>query len=151
MNEVGKMEIRMDSTGTEKPLIQSRMVTKKSKRQRMLDSFEDNFNKMTENPDWTRPDAKDFCYAKDFPVQPVNIWEEKFISLTDVVTSTITSDRPVTLRLEGRSFQNKRSLSLNGSCSVDVASNSVLVREGGTVMAKVSENPEVSAVYFYFS
>ena len=101
-------------------------------------------NKMTDIPDgWNRPDAKDFCYAKDYQVQPVNIREEKFISATDVVTSTITSDRPVTLRLEGRSFQSENSLSLNGSCSVDVASNSVLVREGGTVTAKVSESPEV--------
>jgi len=78
-------------------------------------------------------------------------FQEKFISTTDVVTTTITSDRPVTLRVEGRSFQSGNSLTLNGSCSVDVASNSVLVREGGTVTAKVSESPEVlkEAVLMY--
>ena len=107
---------------------------------------------MTEIPDgWNRPDGSDSCYAKDYPVKPVSIREEKFISTTDVVITTITSDRPVTLRLEGRSFQSKNSLTMNGSCSVDVASNSVLVREGGTVTAKVSEKPEVlkEAVLMY--
>ena len=54
-------------------------------------------------------------------------------------------------RVEGRSFESGNSLTLNGSCSVDVASNSVLVREGGTVTAKVSESPEVlkEAVLMY--
>ena len=109
-------------------------------------------NKMTEAPDgWNRPEGTDYCYAKNFHLETVNIREEKFISLTDVMTTTITSDRAVTLRLEGRSFQSANSLSLNGSCAVDVASNSILVREGGTVTAKVSEKPEVlkEAVLMY--
>ena len=63
--------------------------------------------KMTEAPDgWSRPDSEDFCYAKAVAgVQPVTVTEEKFISSNDVVTTTIVADTPVTLRIEGRSFQ----------------------------------------------
>ena len=63
-------------------------------------------NKMIDPPTgWNRPNATDTCYAKSVNVEPVNIREEKFISRTDVVTSTIVSDRPVTLQISGRSYQ----------------------------------------------
>ena len=61
-------------------------------------------NKMTELPNPSRPGGNDTCYAKHFPIEPVYIREEKFISLTDVVTTRMMSDRPVTLRIAGQSF-----------------------------------------------
>ena len=61
-------------------------------------------NKMTELPNPSRPGKNDTCYAKHLNIQPVYIREEKFISLTDVVTTTIMSDRPVTLQIAGQSF-----------------------------------------------
>ena len=102
-------------------------------------------NKMTEVPEgWNRPEATDTCFAKAVSVQPVTVREEKFISSNDVVTTTIVSDRPVTLQITGRSFfMDDKVISLNGSCSIDVASNSIQVTEGGRVMAKVAESPEV--------
>ena len=51
--------------------------------------------------------ATDICYAKEInEVQPVFIMEEKFIS-NDVVSTIMISDRPVTLKISGRSFQVK--------------------------------------------
>ena len=40
---------------------------------------------------------------------------------------------------------------MNGDCSLDIATNSISVTEGGTVIAKVSESPEVlkEAVLMY--
>ena len=49
--------------------------------------------------------AIDTCYAKEIDeVKPVFIMEEKFIS-NDVVSTIMISDRPVTLKISGRSFQ----------------------------------------------
>ena len=101
-------------------------------------------NKMTEEPTgWDRPNATDTCYAKTVNVQPVFLREEKFISRNDVVTTTIVADRPVTLQISGRSFWMEDGLSFNGSCKIDVATNSIHITESGRVMAKVSENPEL--------
>ena len=61
---------------------------------------------MTEVPDgWSRPEGEDFCYAKRVDIEPVSVREEKFISANDVVVTTIVADRPVTLKIEGRSYQ----------------------------------------------
>ena len=63
-------------------------------------------NKMTDPPTgWDRPNATNTCYAKAVGIEPVFIREEKFISSTDVVTTSILSDRPVTLHMSGRSYQ----------------------------------------------
>ena len=73
-----------------------------------------------------------------------NIKEEKFISSNDVVSSTITSDRPLKLEVTGQSFgMEKRIVSLNGQCSFDPELNSILVLEGGRVTTKVSNDPIV--------
>ena len=53
-------------------------------------------NKMTENPSGNRcPMCIDKCFAKEIPIVPVNIKEEKFISSNDVVSTIITTDRSV--------------------------------------------------------
>ena len=70
-------------------------------------------NKMTELPNPSKPGVNDTCYAKHLNIQPVSIWEEKFISLTDVVTTTIMSDRPVTLQISGQSFDVSSEFSRN--------------------------------------
>ena len=104
-------------------------------------------NRMTSPPSGDRcPTCEDTCYAKPVPepVASVNIREEKFIAANDVVSTIITADRPVTLEISGHSYSSDRHvISLNGRCSVDVGSNSIHVVEGGRVVAKVMENPEV--------
>ena len=47
------------------------------------------------------------------------------------------------MEISGQSFGigNKHVISLDGICYADVATNSIVVVEGGLVMAKVSENP----------
>ena len=73
-----------------------------------------------------------------------NIKEEKFISSNDVVSTIITSDIPLKLEVRGQSYgSDKRIVSLNGKCSFDSENNSILVREEGRVITKVSENPTV--------
>ena len=57
-------------------------------------------NKMTDPPTgWDRPNATNTCYAKAVGIEPVFIREEKFISSSDVVTTSILSDRLVTLHM----------------------------------------------------
>ena len=73
-----------------------------------------------------------------------NIKEEKFISSNDVVSTIITSDTPLKLELRGQSYgSEKRIVSLNGKCSFDSENNSILIREEGRVITKVSTNPTV--------
>jgi len=101
-------------------------------------------SKMITPPDgWDRPQSTDTCFAKEVKgIENVNIIEEKFIS-NDVVTTRIFSNKDVTLEISGRSFQNENAITLNGSCSLDVATNSIFVTESGRVIAKVQETPEV--------
>lgn len=77
-----------------------------------------------------RPD-KVIC---DYEVAGVRIHEEKFIAQNDVACSIITSDQPVTLKFDGRSFYIPR-MSLNSSASTrfDSANNLVQIAEGGTI------------------
>ena len=54
----------------------------------------------------------------------------------------------MSLEVVGRSFADVHNaagsvVSLNGSCSVDVATNSIRVKEAGVVDALVSQNPNV--------
>ena len=73
-----------------------------------------------------------------------SLQEEKFISSNDVVSSIITSDKPLKLEVTGQSYgSEKRIISLDGKCSFDSENNSILVREGGRIITKVSENPTV--------
>ena len=74
-------------------------------------------HKMTEVPDgWSRPEGEDFCYAKRVDIEPVSVREEKFISANDVVVTTIVADRPVTLKIEGRSYQVSLLVSVDILC-----------------------------------
>ena len=73
-----------------------------------------------------------------------SIREEKFISSSDVVSTIVTSDRPLKLEVSGQSYSSeKRIVSLNGQCSFDPDHNSILVLEGGRVISKVSNKPVV--------
>lgn len=104
-------------------------------------------NLMTKKPSAPRGGCKpspciDSCYAKGVNIQNVSIHEEKFIASNDVVSTTITASRPVMVQITGRSFASAdnaagRVLSLNGHCSIDKATNSVRIVEGGTVSAHV--------------
>ena len=102
---------------------------------------------MTEEPTASRcPTCRDKCYAKPIHISPVHIREEKFISLNDVVSTTIMAqcDLPVTLEISGRSFtMDDGIVSLNGQCSFDQNSNTIRVIESGKVIAKVMESPVI--------
>ena len=102
-------------------------------------------NKMTDPPTGGRcPTCEDKCYAKSVSIPPVFVREEKFISANDVVSTIITSDRPVRLEITGHSFGGSNHItSLSADCVYDPGTNSVHVTEGGKVMVKVSENPVV--------
>ena len=76
----------------------------------------------------------------------MHIREEKFISLNDVVSTTIMAqcELPVTLEISGRSFtMDDGIVSLNGQCSFDQNSNTIRVIESGKVIAKVMESPVI--------
>ena len=84
------------------------------------------------------PDCVDKCFAKNLNIVPVRVKEEKFISESDVVSSLITSDQPVQLEISGQSYGNDDNIvSVNGKCSVDIASNSIHVEESGVILTKV--------------
>jgi len=51
-------------------------------------------------------------------VTPVKIREEKFIASNDVVSTTITADRPVTLEFTGRSYAVLKNQPQAGSSSL---------------------------------
>jgi len=76
-----------------------------------------------------RPD-KMIC---EYEINGVTIREEKFISAKDTAASIITSSEPITLRFEGHSFYVRHSVSSNASVRYDSSTNSILIREGGTV------------------
>ena len=74
----------------------------------------------------------------------VNIREEKFIDANDVVSTTITADRPISLELSGRSFAplaNGKLIGgldvtgLQGQCEFDADQNAIHVVEHGTAKA----------------
>ncbi|MFL2927657.1 MAG: hypothetical protein ACJZ72_03605 [Opitutales bacterium] len=76
-----------------------------------------------------RPD-KMIC---EYEINGVTIREEKFISAKDAAASIITSSEPITLKFEGHSFYVRHSVSSNASARYDSSTNSILLREGGTV------------------
>eukprot|EP00912_Choanoflagellata_sp_UC4_P002272 UC4_evm7s1434 len=112
-------------------------------------------NVMLDNPSPSRSGCKpgpciDKCYAKGAVIPNVTIREEKWISASDVVSTTITADRPIMLQISGRSFANVdnaagKIISLHGQCSIDKASNTVRILEGGTVAAHVQNIPATAS------
>lgn len=114
-------------------------------------------NVMTQEPAPSRggctpAPCHDYCYAKGTTVPNVTLHEEKFIAENDVVSTIVTSDRPVVLEISGRSFASAdnaagKVLSLHGQCTVDKAANSVRVVESGVVSAHVQNTPDGSPVF----
>ena len=109
---------------------------------------------VSEEERWERPAPSQMFWRPDRMVvqyelskdgeMAASIREEKFISANDVVSTIITSDRPLKLEVSGQSYgSEKRIVSLAGKCSFDSENNSILVLEGGRVTAKVSTNPTV--------
>jgi len=80
----------------------------------------------------------------EYKIGNANIKEEKFIS-NDVVSTVITSDIPITIEFEGKSFawDPSRTVSKNASVTFDSTNNAIHVIEGGKVLAKVQETPPV--------
>ena len=76
-----------------------------------------------------RPD-KMIC---EYEINGVTIREEKFISAKDAAASIITCSEPIILKFEGHSFYVRHSVSSNASLRYDSSTNSILIREGGTV------------------
>lgn len=114
-------------------------------------------NMMTQGPASSRPGCSpprcaDSCYAKGKRIANVTVREEKFISANDVISTTITSDRPVYLEISGRSFASASNaagkvISLDGRCSIDKANNAVTVTEGGVVAAHVQNDANGNPVF----
>ena len=76
-----------------------------------------------------RPD-KMIC---EYEIDGILIREEKFITAQDTAASIITSSQPITLRFEGHSFYVRHSVSSSASAHYDPPTNSLLIKEGGTV------------------
>jgi hypothetical protein len=118
-------------------------------------------NRMLVQPAPSRTGCKpgpcvDKCYGKGQPVANVTIREQKFVAMNDVVSTIITSSRPVTIEISGRSFAAAdnaagKVLSLHGQCSIDASTNSVHIVEGGTVSAHVqnSKGPDGKQTKIY--
>lgn len=87
-----------------------------------------------------RPDKM----TMEYKVGNANIKEVKFIS-KDVVSTIMTSDVPLTIEFEGKSFawDPTRTISKNASVTFDSISNVINILEGGKVFAKVQETPPV--------
>ena len=79
-----------------------------------------------------RPDRME-C---EYEVAGVRLRERKFVSLGDAACSLITSSKPVTLRLEGRSFLGRHSVRSTAAARHDAARNAVLIAEGGTTRSR---------------
>ena len=99
---------------------------------------------------WNRgTDLSGTCYYKGVPVDPVQVREEMFISTNEVIATTITSSRPVTLEVNGRSWAPRQVnggsgdageiLGLNGQCELDASTNQIHVVEGGRARAAVGQ------------
>ncbi len=83
-----------------------------------------------------RPD-KMIC---EYEIDAVKIREEKFIGANDSAISIITSSQPVNLRFEGQSFYIRHSVSSTASVQYDTPTNSLMIREGGTVRSLPDPN-----------
>ena len=95
------------------------------------------------------------CYSKNVTILPVKIREEKFIALNEVVSTTITADRQVTLEIKGGSYTsgdlNKPNqgvvgglTTLNGTCSHELLDGELdLIRIDETGRAEASVLPSV--------
>lgn len=89
-----------------------------------------------------RPDKMKVNYT----VGDVEIYEEKWVSDNDVISTNISSSKPITIVFDGQSFvptvvQNLI-ISKNASCSFNESANILHIKEGGAVKATVTENPE---------
>lgn len=76
-----------------------------------------------------RPD-KMIC---EYEIEGVTIREEKCIGANDAAISIITSSAPVTLKFDGHSFYGRHSVTSSASAHYHTQTNSLLIREGGTV------------------
>jgi hypothetical protein len=107
-----------------------------------------------------RPDRV-MCIYK---VRGVNIREEKFISLDDVLCSIITSDKPIEIELKGQSFFNDHQFpTFDGDNPgqqygqtntargrFDRANNTIHITEGGTTLTKLAwKQPAVVGKMMY--
>merc|ERR1719401_513503 len=96
-------------------------------------------------PDKTywRPDGMTLEYLVG-PAR-VHVREEKFVAANDVISTVMYADVPLVIEFTGKSFAraDARTVTKDASCAFDGTHNAVRVVEGGRVLAKVSETPEV--------
>jgi hypothetical protein len=79
-----------------------------------------------------RPD-KMIC---EYEIGDTLIREEKFIGSNDAAASIITSSRPIVLQFEGRSLLVRHSVSSTAKIKYELAANTILITEGGTVRSR---------------
>lgn len=82
----------------------------------------------------------------NYTIADVEIYEEKFVAENDVISTVITSSKPIKIEFDGQSMVpevvHNLIISKNASCSHDSDNNAVHIKEGGAVKATVTENPE---------
>ena len=86
----------------------------------------------------------------EYEVDGVEIREDKFIALNDVVCSIITASHPVEIEFSGHSYVSEnRSLQRTATVVHDEANNMVHVSEGGTALARPIEGVELEGALIY--
>ena len=105
------------------------------------------------DPDASRgPQYNATCYSKNVTVLPVTVREEKFIALNEVVSTTITASRRVTLEINGGSYTSGDTgkpnqgvvgglNTLNGTCSHELRGSVDVIRVNETGRAEASVLP----------
>ena len=90
-------------------------------------------DKTHKNPAPTRMSWRPDKMICEYEIDGVTIREEKFIGADDAAASIIKASQPVILRFEGHSFYVRHSVSSSASARYDAPTNSIMIREGGTV------------------
>ncbi|MEJ6621491.1 MAG: hypothetical protein QNL93_06065 [Opitutae bacterium] len=90
-------------------------------------------DKTHKNPTPTRMSWRPDKMICEYEIDGVTIREEKFIGADDAAASIMTASQPVILRFEGHSFYVRHSVSSSASARYDATTNSIMIREGGTV------------------
>ena len=90
-------------------------------------------DKTHKNPTPTRMSWRPDKMICEYEIDGVTIREEKFIGADDAAASIMTASQPVILRFEGHSFYVRHSVSSSASARYDSPTNSIMIREGGTV------------------
>ena len=93
-----------------------------------------------------RPDMM----AMEYNLGGAIVREEKFVADNEVISTTITSSEPITIKFDGQSFYREGfSITKNAICEIDAERNLIHVREGGTIETKILPDVVVEGALVY--